>query len=47
MINHWLVLVYDLAAILVLAAAWVGGLWLWLWIFDRIARRREERKDRS
>ncbi len=44
MIDHWLVLVYDLAAILVMAVAWVGFLWLALWIFERVARWREARK---
>jgi hypothetical protein len=47
MIDHWSALVYDLAVVLFLCFAWVGGLWLVLWIFERIARRRQERKDRS
>jgi hypothetical protein len=47
MIEHWLTLVYDLAAVLVLAFFWVGGLWLMLWIFEKIATRREKQKDRS
>ncbi len=45
--DYILILVYDLAAIMLMAAFWVSGLWFWLWIFERIARRREERKDRS
>lgn len=44
MMKHWYDMAADLAGILLIALAWVSGLWLWLWIFDKIAARREHSK---